>query len=48
MFYPVLVPVAISVGILAIRYLSRLLFSAVHIWDIFYRPRILYLRDRIY
>eukprot|EP01050_Picozoa_sp_SAG11_P011433 SAG11_NODE_1211_length_5514_cov_40.185596_2_plen_95_part_00 len=35
---------------IAIRYLSRLLFSAVHIyiWDLFYRPRILYLRDRIY
>eukprot|EP01050_Picozoa_sp_SAG11_P015254 SAG11_NODE_1957_length_4002_cov_4.816551_3_plen_145_part_00 len=30
MFYPVLVPVAIFVGILAIRYASRLLFSAVH------------------
>jgi len=47
MFYPVLVPVAISEGILAIRYLSRLLSSAVHIWDKYERPSIFYLRDRI-
>ena len=47
MFYPVLVPVAISAGILAIRYLSRLLSSAVHIWDKYERPSIFYLRDRI-
>ena len=34
MLYPVLVPVAISVGSLAIRYLSRLLSSALQFWDI--------------
>ena len=47
MLYPVLVPVAISVGSLAIRYLSRLLSSALQFWDIFERPSISYLRDRI-